>query len=276
MRPAGWWTFAYGLCKFMQWLCGVGLVLFAVIQPMDPNLHSTPILGLLVDKLQPYSRPAVVALGGGIVIFKWFAYCIGPPWIWAAIQAIFDEFRERCFVLDAKDPVHYHRVTLFQHVRAWRLWKFWLCVWSWRKGHYPWSGWLVAVARSGHTTKRCESRFLAPDNADHAEGVAGQAWATNDLLLVDNLPSLDMASSDEIIAEYAQRTFVPEEWVRIRLRKSTPMPRSLCGAPVEVDGKIWGVLVLDSRSERGIKRQKVSDLIDFVGTALRHLLRRAK
>ena len=274
MRPAGWWTVIFWICKTLQWLSGTGLVLFAVIQPMDPSLSSIPYLSRVIATLQPLSRPAVVAFGGGVVLFKWLAYSVGPPWIWKAIQAVFNEFGERAFNRKDDDPVHYHRVTLFQYVQLWKLGRLWLYPWRWQAGRLPWSGWLVPVARSGHTTKRCNAVFLAPDDADRAEGVAGQVWATNSQILVEELPALDSSSSDEVIADYATRTFVPEEWVRARLTK--PLPRSLCGVPIEVDGRIWGVLVLDSRVPKAIKPKKVSDLVDFVGIVLRHLLRRAK
>lgn len=273
MRPAGWWTIAFWVCKALQWSAGTGLVLFAVIQPMDPSLASIPYLKSILEVLQPFSRASVVACGAGVVAFKWLAHLIGPPWIWKAIQGIFDEFRERAFRLSG-EPVHYNRVTLFEYVRCWRLWGFWACPWRWRLGRFPWSGWLIPVARSGHTTKSCGVSFLAPDDADRAEGIAGQVWATNTQILVNELPALDETSTEASIAEYARSTFVSTDWVRSRL--SRPHPRSLCGVPVEVEGRIWGVLVLDSRAENGIKAQKVSDLVDFVGIVLRHLLQRAK
>ena len=274
MRPNGWWTTAFWCCKTMQWIAGTGLVLFAIIQPMDESLKNLSIVGDLIASLRPFSRPAVVAFGAGVVLFKYLAHLIGPPWVWAAIHAIFDEVRERAFRYKEGEPVHHHRVTLFEHVHFWRIWRLWLCLWQWKVGRFPWSGWLIPSARSGHTTKSCSTRFLAPDDADRAEGVVGQAWATNSQILVDKLPEVSESSSSTVIAEYATRTFVTPDWVKDRLGK--PLPRSLCGVPIEVEGRIWGVLVLDSRAEDGIKSQKVTDLVDFVGIVLRHLLRRAK
>jgi hypothetical protein len=61
-----------------------------------------------------------------------------------------------------------------------------------------------------------------------------------------------MADEHEI-GEYARRTWVDEEWLKARLRQKKPCARSFCGMPVEANGKRWGVIVLDSRIEDGIR-----------------------
>lgn len=276
VRSGGWWTFAYYACKTLQWISGVGVVSFALAPKLDGWLSGITFLAKPIAASHPYITPAVIGFSAGVVAFKWLASMIGPPWIWKAIRGIIDEFRERAFA-SAGDPVHHHRVTLFEHTqiwRFWRLWDVWITPWTWRRGRTPWSGWLLPVCRSGHTTQHCSTRFLAPDNADYAEGVAGQVWARNSQIVVNDLPLVDENTPDDVIADYASKTFVSSDWVKNR--RTRPLPRCLCGVPIEVDGRIWGVLVLDSRGQNTIRSRKVSDLVDFVGIVLRHLLRRAK
>lgn len=85
-----------------------------------------------------------------------------------------------------------------------------------------------------------------PDDARRAEGVAGVTWAENYVIPVRDLPDLRNASAAEK-EEYARQTFVTVKW----LAKEKPRSRSLCGIPVQVRGKKWGVLVLDSEAPGG-------------------------
>ena len=142
--------------------------------------------------------------------------------------------------------------------------RFWLCRW-------PWSGWLVPVERSGHTTRRSHTIFLAPDDADQAEGIAGQTWAQNRVVVVNGLSDVNENPSREVLAEYAQRTWIAETWV---LQKQRQHARSFCGIPVEVKGKLWGVIVLDSRNPQAID-QNADKFYRLIGRVLGKLLERA-
>jgi hypothetical protein len=126
----------------------------------------------------------------------------------------------------------------------------------------------MPVERSGHTTRRKISVFLAPDDADRAEGIAGQTWAQNQVVLVSDLPSLEgNAVPQEVIKEYARSTWISEEWAHCR----RPQARSFCGIPVEVKGKLWGVIVIDSRGTKIAGRTSVQ-VYTLVGRFLGKLL----
>jgi hypothetical protein len=126
----------------------------------------------------------------------------------------------------------------------------------------------MPVERSGHTTRRRISIFLAPDDADRAEGIAGQTWAQNQVVLVSDLPSLEGNDvSQEIIQEYARRTWISEDFAHSR----RPQARSFCGIPVEVKGKLWGVIVIDSRGTKVAGTRSVR-LYTLVGRFLGKLL----
>ena len=84
---------------------------------------------------------------------------LGNPRQWKVVQFALDQFRSRIFddVRDARD--NQHRVTLFKRVR-----------WCWCFRKYPWSGWLVPVARSGYTSQHSSSIFRAKESGDDVEG----------------------------------------------------------------------------------------------------------
>lgn len=168
---------------------------------------------------------------------------LGSPWIWSTVKFALDDIRKSAFADGESDGHHYHRVTLFKYVG-----------WAWCFRRWPWSGWLVPVERSGHTTLSGVSIFKAPDSADNAEGIAGQAWARAKTVRVTDLPDLANSPSLEDISRYAGKTWIATENAGRRLPKS----RSLMGLPVEVKGRLWGVIVLDSRNPQGIKSDVVS------------------
>jgi hypothetical protein len=152
---------------------------------------------------------------------------IGAPWMWDALQSMLDELREHAFKVNADDPSHHHRVTLFKHVRfrlrisPWRA-----HYWPWGRNRSPFSGWLVPVLRSGHTTQRTKTVFLAPDDADHAEGVAGKTWSCNRSIYKRSLPNLECDSPENDIANYAKDTWISPEMIRKRVEKRRSLARS--------------------------------------------------
>jgi hypothetical protein len=164
---------------------------------------------------------------------------LGSPWLCTYVQPLLNIMAKSAFNVKETDGEHYHRVTLFKHVP-----------WLWCCRRWPWNGWLVAVERSGHTSQSGISYFRAPDNADQAEGIAGTTWARNKVVTISNLPDLRASPTDADFEVYSTATFVGVE----RLRESLPGSRAFCGIPIEVKGRLWGVLVLDSRSPDGIQQ----------------------
>jgi hypothetical protein len=117
--------------------------------------------------------------------------------------------------------------------------------------------------------------YLAPDDADFAEGVAGRTWAANERVSVEDLPGLEGTPSGADVTDYAHRSFVSEQWIR-RRSSDKVFPRSLHGIPVEVKGKLWGVVVLDSRLERGIRLERATRLISVLAAILDKLLEKVR
>ncbi len=162
----------------------------------------------------------------------------GPPWLWDIIQDLLDVFRGHVFKDHPNDDVHHHRVTLFKRVT---------CSWS-TNVRELYGGWLVAVARSGFTTRSSVTKFRAPDQADQATGVAGMTWARANTVIVFDLPDLNDSPSNDDFARFAEAARVSLDF----LKQRRPRSRSLAGFPIEVAGKQWGVVIVDSRRPRGI------------------------
>ena len=97
-----------------------------------------------------------------------------------------------------------------------------------------------------------ESAFRIPDAADRVEGIAGRTWAKKGVVSVGNLPDPHSSPADE--REYATSTYVSITWLR---RRRGQQARSLVGIPMEVKGRIWGVLVLDSRDPTVIGQKTI-------------------
>lgn len=190
----------------------------------------------------------------------------GTPWLADTINKLLTEFRDDVFARQNNDAIDRHRVTLFRH-RAFRFPKLSL-------------GWLEPVARSGHLTQRGITWFKAPDRADRAEGVAGRAWRCQSWIVVPNptenrqLPNIDWKSNERTISEYAESTFVTPQWVQQRRKAKRAMARSFCAIRVQVKGKPWGVLVLDSQSENPPDISTVSTRFSAVASVLSPLLER--
>lgn len=161
-------------------------------------------------------------------------------WLLKLVKSLLSDYCDEIFSgqAGAKDC---HRVTLF----AYRKFAFWGTR-PWTRRRHPWSGWLVPVARSGHATQKVRARFLAPDRASDAEGIAGKAWRHRSMATVTGLPELSSASAPDDIKTYCERTLISEKWATTRLVDGETLPRALRAAPVEVSNHLWGVVVLDS------------------------------
>lgn len=186
----------------------------------------------------------------------------GDPWLWDKLTFILNGYQAKALPNGAEIPNHQHRVTLFKRKRfacwprrgAGSIW------WPYGQGRWPGSGWLKPVLRSGHTTKNTKAIFLAPDDPSAAEGLAGQSWVGNQVLIRSNLPDLNVENpSNTKIKDFARKTFCTEPMVRFMIRNKKPMPQSLAAIPVEVNGQIWGVVVLDSSDPNGVTHQSVVD-----------------
>lgn len=172
---------------------------------------------------------------------------LAQRWTRRILHSLLTDYRANLFVNRA-GARHHHRVTLF----VWRRVCFWR-TWPWCRKRWPWSGWLVPVVRSDHTTQRVRARFLAPDQADRCEGVVGSTWSHQATVTVTDLPGLTKDSDESDIRAYRDKTKCNERWLRSRLADGETLPRSLRGLPIEVNDELRGVVVIDSRDPTGFE-----------------------
>lgn len=197
------------------------------------------------------------------------------------VQDALDNFRNKTFRdVPENEPPDNNRVTLFEYREcqfAVSSRRGWFRVWPWGWGRWPWSGWLIVVARSGHLSKTATSAFLAPDNPAHAEGVSGMIWRNNSWCKVANLPDINRhgyvnifglirmywnerfhGRENEIqqynqmvhdVETYARTTKTQPHMVWDRLRRGKRSPKMICGLPIEGSDGLWGILVLDSSND---------------------------
>jgi len=287
--------FAYHTIRVISWLAFCAFLVFAIANALTPEhwWGGVPTQGWQAFLQQTCAWLKSQGKVGIIIVGVLFPVCqklsnsIGAPWVQITLRDLIEEFRKQVFARETQsDPAHYHRVTLFRRVGLTSV-IFWFVppgfrlppffqrrFWNRDPLRGPGSGWLVPVARSGHATKQNISVFLAPDDADNAEGVAGEVWARNRALHKRGLPDFSGQPNEESIQEYAHGTFIPVQWVKERVEQKKPLPRSLYGMPIEIKGKLWGVLVLDSRNPNGIKADKVKQVHRMVAVMLSRLLER--
>lgn len=225
----------YSVLRRTNTLLGVVAATFAASLKADTgaiaaNLGAWPATA--VAFMQAWAWLVTPGVLLAIPLLDWVRRLNGDPKVWRIVHDVLDAFRDKVIDSDPNDEIHQHRVTLFRHSG----WAFVLRRW-------PWSGWLVPVERSGHTTQKTDIIFRAPDDADHAEGIAGLTWSRNKVVYVEDLPDLSSDGSEAAIELYALRSHMSPSLVRQR----RPRARSLCGIPVEVNGQLWGAIVVDSR-----------------------------
>lgn len=196
-----------------------------------------------------------------------------------SVKSILNDGRKHFFFQNHvdSDPAHYHRITLYQHKsfclfpKPWRN-KFF----PWGNGGWPFSGWLVPYARSGIITQKVRSNFLVKDNGK-AEGMAGVAWAHQKTILKSGLDHISVNATDLEIAKFAKESWVNPNWVnerKNRIQDSKPLCRSICGIPIHVDNKPWGVAVIDSTHPQSIvdpqrEQARYMQFAFYIGTLLR-------
>lgn len=246
--------------------------------PSDANVRDWPLLKTpltLVDSWAPLLIVASVILFLASYTTKGL---IANPWAQTSVQTILDQLRVYAFDQKYSNDLHHrHRATLFRHKKT----KFWIWPWRgkwpWGSGHWPWSGWMIPIARSMHSTQKTKTVFLAPPGDSYnAEGIAGNAWNVKMYLTHDPVPDLNYSHSDQDIEDYAVKTFVNKDFVRRLVDSGKPVPVSMMGFPVIQGGEVLGVIVLDSVKTDGIRSYgdiyeivKISQ--ELLGPLMRHI-----
>ena len=217
-------------------------------------LNSYPSLALAVPPW--WLLPILLLL---LPLVEWFRRYTDRVTLWPVVKSTLDDFRRHLFG-SVDDPAHHHRVTLFR--RCWWVWRM-------KTVRNPAIGWVKVFERSGHTTQNSRTIFRAPNEPDNARGIAGTTWAWDKVVFVEDLPDLSGNPSEKKIAEYASRSNCDIDDISNR----RPRSRALCGIPIEVKGRKWGVLVIDSRNPT-LPRAAIEANQPFVARYLGRVLER--
>jgi len=237
------------------------LAVAAAMTEVEPSKF--PQYPLLVP-LHYYSLCAVPFLLVGVGVGEKLEKRSGPPEIWAVIHLILTDMHNSIFPPDCNKAEH--RVTLFKLSKIWR------------------GSFLIPIERSHHMGRKSRARFQVYDDGGQQrqeQGVAGETFARRSCVYVDHLPDVcpvlgpepaisllqrikglflkkPLTDADNVIVDsYAQKSWTARSMVKKNMLARKSMPRSLCGLPVEVKGEVWGVVVVDSRSETLIEQQKI-------------------
>lgn len=255
----------YWILDKAQWLGGAAVFLIGCSLKGTSWLQTNvPLLSPTSNWVNEHAYKLLTIIPLMVAFCQFSAKKIGPPWMWESIHNMLDQLRECVFDGNTDSGLHCHRVTLFKHCS--------FCFrWRPKWGDNPCSGWLVPVERSGHTTRKKITCFLAPDDADRAQGVAGVTWARRACVIVENLPDIQQNKTKKKVADYVTKAYVCDEWLVIHQGNA----RSLYGIPVEVKSRLWGVIVLDSRKETFAGRQIADTFHKMFGKTLAKLLEKA-
>lgn len=199
--------------------------------------------------------------------------------VWKEIKFILDRYQEKCFPDNKEKDLH--RVTLFRLEKRSLFRRHWSSKnWLNFRGHCRlFSNFLVPVLRSGHINGKSNTFFQVGSDQNY-EGVAGLAFRQKSQVTVKNLPDLSSPLMEKVkdrkrlITEYAQQTNCKREMIEKWVGLGKTVPRSIAATPVEVNGQIWGVLVLDSTSPETLSTESVSDytvVIAVIGKLLERM-----
>jgi len=240
--------------RLIDWWLGKAQIAVAIgITAFAATLKANPadlgVFGPITSWMQNWAW--IIGLSGpfAIGLMQVCRRHFGSPWAWEAIQKILDEFRNDVFK-GFDDPDDHHRATLFQYK----------CFTNSLDPRNT-SGCLIAVGRSGHLTKERITRFKAPDDGEKCEGVVGYAWRHTSWVRVPSygplLPLLEKSSNSGDIKMYAEHCHVSLEKLRSKVAKGRPLARSYAALRVQLKGKPWGVLVLDSRNSKPFEIERL-------------------
>lgn len=242
MKARNWSSIAYGIGGAFLLAGTIAVGYFGVCLNSKPDvIHARlPVLDAPFDWGRAAAPIALLIAWALIVLGKCMRAMTGTPRNHELVRDCLEAMRKLGFADRLQSsPVDHHRVTLFKAVACKYAKPF-----PWPRKH-----WLVPYERTSHLSRKTNVAFRITDRSDDSEGVAGETWSRQAAVMVNDLPSLETNHRSADFKQYAERSFMDEETVR----RKRPRARSLCGIPVEVAGRPWGVIVLDSRHPEKIE-----------------------
>lgn len=153
-----------------------------------------------------------------------------------------------------RGPLQRHRITLFELKRRSFLTRWWDDKWTHR---------LVPRTRVPHSGRLPRRVWRVHEYySEKCKGIAGQVFA-NDVLVSEKLPDLCGSNvSNDTFSDYARLSNDDEK----AARRERYYAQRVGGVGIRIEGRRWGVLVLDSQDPHGI------DLVRLQGVHARRVL----
>ncbi|MCH5531585.1 GAF domain-containing protein [Pseudomonas syringae] len=259
-----------------------GLLSSAIMWLMDVKkddkwIEQKPILWLLTERFQEVSIWLLLTVA--LIIFATaLMKQMADPWVVEKLQFILDEYQDRVFK-NLNVPIDHNRVTLFKYKRSLFFRRHWLesgvSIWGLLKTRRFCGDYLVPYMRSGHMTLNTKTIFYVDsENSAKSQGVAGMAWSKRGVVILPDLPELTSTSRPRTKESYASVTKSSVRFLERYLAEGRTPSRAMAAMPVECNGKLWGVIVLDSLDPLGVTAQSVEHYTLTVAL-IGHLLERA-
>jgi hypothetical protein len=204
--------------------------------PATPKDWATGLQGLSVWHTNWGPAVLVIAVAALTLVETYQRF--NDPWKWKAIQSCLDGFSEVVYAdsLYQDGFEHEHRITIFRLQRG--------CI----KLLKPCTRkWFVPIARSGSLKKETRSIFRFSDNPEQIEGIVGRAWCKpRKWYQASDIPILTQSMAEHQKEDYVNKTNYPVDKALAKRYNA----RSYAAITMELRGRLWGVLVLDSTCER--------------------------
>jgi hypothetical protein len=290
--------------SFLQVALSVFAVVYLFLTKFElKDVDWSPTILMLVETAKAQAWFTVPLLGLAVSLLSYLKKVIGPAMIWALVHHILDELHRQIF--EEGVSLAEHRVTLFRYSQwCWRGWPLnagWLL--PVERSHHatrasrarfkvPDDGNTSGIAGRCWITKSVIYVSGLPNISPDVERPPKKPLTSRvrkiRIGLCEYLGKLwwldwfwrvwwshrKLGSADTTIcSEYALHTWTSARLIAKQKRCKKKMPRSLCGIPVEVGGKPWGVIVIDSRSENLVTRDKIDEFYKRHAKMLEKLLK---
>lgn len=272
--------FFYSASEYVYLIAGALSSLVVWFMELDGDeawLEGKTLTWALILKFQEWSIYILGFLAISVLV-SLLVKQMADPWVVEKLQFILDEYQYKVF-RNANAAYDHNRVTLFKFRSGlWfkRHWEDRPRKW-WRpfKTRRMYGDYLVPFMRSGHMALKTKTVFyIDNENSANTEGIAGEAWTKNGVVIRPDLPAITPTTGKRDKESYAKVTNSTVRFLDKYLNESRQPPRSIVAMPVECNGKLWGVIVLDSLDPLGVTKESVEHYtltVALVG----HLLERA-
>lgn len=253
MRKRG--LFGRILDAFAPWLWWIAVIATIFVQTFSKcsPTDSKGSFGAVFNFLQSWAsnqKDLITPIGAGcLALASVLQKRKGQNHIDKMVKKLLNQFRDKAF--PKKDDYTHHRVTLFQYRSCYfgfLGYILWRAILPWGKNfrRWPWHGWLVPYERAGEQHMHSQAVFYCPDDSRKAEGFAGVLYRSR----VENrleLPVVTESSPLHLKQEYATLTNMPLDYVLKKLASGSPLRQTFWGTYIQVDSKVWGVILVDSQ-----------------------------